>query len=219
MNKTLYVLSGAGDPENELYAQVYNLIGKGAKERGYDRVVIQGWPGQRSYAHGGALNQTDAAAIAVALLSKADATGEPYDVICRSFGTTVFLEACRHVRLRNIGFASLWGICAYTEVYRLFVEQLDATMEYSLRKDVVLNETLFPSAIPPRILLEDFDQSFQLNLLWGSLDKYCSKGYIEFLKEANQIPNLRFQVLQGIEHEVMVDKAGYLHALFNEPVR
>lgn len=216
MKRTLYILSGAGDPENDLYRKAYDLIRSHAIKLGYGDIVTQGWPGQKSFPGEGVLNQAHSVDLAVELLKAAEDNGVKYDVICRSYGNTVFLDACRHIRLNGIGFASLWGISAYSEIYRLFVDQLEATILYSKDKGVSVDQTFFPTVVPARILLERFDQPFQLNVLWGSLEKYCPRSYMQYLRESNGLPNIRFQIIEGLEHEVVHDSGVYLSALFNQ---
>jgi len=216
MNRTLYILSGAGDPANDLYREVYNLIGSHAKALGYTEVITQGWPGQGSFPDSAVLNQRDSVDLAIELLALAERKEEKYDVICRSFGTMVFLDACRRVRLKGVGFVSLWGIPAYDELHRLFVDELDETIRTSKDKGVSVDHTLFPSLLPAPTLLKRFDQAFPLNVLWGSKDKYCSRTYFQYLREANNAPNIQFRILEGLVHEVVRDEAGYLEALFNQ---
>ena len=89
ITKKLIILSGAGDPENEKYKKVYDVIVSYANNIGYDEVIIQGWEGQISFIKEGFLDFNEATIQAVSLFKKIDSESYHYDVICRSFETIV----------------------------------------------------------------------------------------------------------------------------------
>jgi len=215
MNKRkLIILSGAGDPENEKYKIVYNLIIHFAETLNYGEIIIQGWVGQASNAEKGFLNMSEATESATSLFKKHEENEIGYDVICRSFGTGVFLNMCQKLELKKIGFASLWGMPTYTTFYELFKEKLVETIVSSRNKGVNFNESFFDSVIPFDLLLNRFNQNFRVNIVNGSDDIYSPLAFHHFLKKSFKNRNLKFSLIDGLHHEVTEYQQEYLEKLF-----
>lgn len=213
--KKLIILSGAGDPENEKYKKVYNLITNYAKKLNYEDIIIHGWTGQESNAKKGVLNMTESTESAILLFKKIESDNVPYDVICRSFGTGVFLNMCQKLELSKIGFASLWGIPAYTSFYELFKEKIEETKILSKNKGVNIDDTFFDTVIPFDLLLNKFNQEFKVNIINGSQDVYSPPAYYLFMKNYFKRKNLNFSFIDELPHEVTEYHQEYLEKIFN----
>lgn len=213
-NKKLVILSGAGDPENEKYKKVYDLIIHYAKTLCYSEIIIHGWKGQDSYSEKGFLNMTDATVSAISFFEKLEKDNVRYDVICRSFGTGVFLNLCQTVELKNIGFSSLWGLPMYTAFYELFKENMETTIISSRKKGVNVENSFFHSVIPFELLLSRFKQSFRLNIVNGTEDIYSTPDFYNFLVRSIKCKNISFSLIEGLPHEVTEYHQEYLEKLF-----
>jgi len=212
-NKKLIILSGAGDPEKEKFKQVYNVIVNYAKNIGYDEIQIQGWKGQTSFSENGFLNLKSATELAISLFEKAEAD-KSYDVICRSFGTGVFLNMCQSIKLKKISFVSLWGIPTYTAIWEIFKEKINETIISSKNKGVNIDRTFFDSIIPFDLLLNRFNQDFRVNVVNGSEDIYSPPAFNNFLRDTTKMHNQFFSQINGLPHEVTEYHQEYLEKLF-----
>lgn len=218
INRKLIILSGAGDPENEKYKKVYYIISKFAKAINYNEIVIHGWKGQDSNSRKGLLNMTEATNSALLLFKKHEESEVGYDVICRSFGTGVFLNVCQKLELKIIGFATLWGMPSYTNMYKIFKEDIVETIESSKNKGVNLDNTFFDSIIPFDLLLDRFEQKFRINIVNGTNDIYSPVAFYNFLMESFKNKNITFSLIDGLPHEVTEYHQVYLDKLFNKQV-
>ncbi len=213
-NKKLVILTGMGDPKNSKYQKVYELITTEAKRLNYDEIIILGWKGQNSFTETGVFNFKEATQTAIEFFQKIEESDINYDVICRSYGTGVFLAVCQTINLNKIGFASLWGIPNYSDCFELFEEKIDETIKDVISKGVKIDHTFFKNFFPFDLLLKRFKQKFKMNIVSGSEDKYCSSDYANYLKSLNNLSNLNYQVITGLPHEVTDYHKVYLEKLF-----
>lgn len=214
-NRKLIILSGTGDPENETYKKVYNVIVEHANKLNYREIFIQGWKGQGSFIEKGFLNMNDATESAILLFEKIERDSDEYDVICRSFGTGVFLNLCQKVVLKKIGFVSLWGMPTYSIMYEILKEKIQETIYNARNKGVNIDETCFESIIPFDSLLYRFNQNFRVNIINGSEDIYSPPAFNQFLKSSTNNKNFYFTLIPGLAHEVEEFHAEYLKTLFS----
>lgn len=214
--RRLLILSGLGDPKNSKYITVYDNIISYANQLDYEEIFVQGWRGHDSFEDKGFINFEDSTSSCIALLAKVEETGFKYDVICRSYGTGVFLNACQKIQLKKIGFATLWGIPRYTAFYELFKEQIIDNIKSSKAKGVNLDRAFFESIIPYEILLSRFNQDFKINIVNGSLDNYSPIPFHNYIKECLSNTNLNYSVINGLRHEVVEYHQEYLMKLFNQ---
>lgn len=214
--RNLIILSGGGDPKNEKYEKVYEVISDFGRKLDYKNITIQGWKGQFSFGDIGFINMTEATDAAIELLKGAEESDMPYDVIGRSFGTGVFLSLCQKLVLKNIGFATLWGMPSYTAFYELYREGIRTERELSKNKGLNIDETFFASVIPFEILLARLTQNFSVNIVSGSADRVCTPAFSKFMKETNkEKKNVRFSIIPDLPHEVPFHHEEYLQKLFS----
>lgn len=214
-NRKLIILSGGGDPENEKYKKVYNVILGFAKKLNYEETLIKGWKGQHSYSEDGFINMGEATESAISLFNETEEQDVSYDVICRSFGTGVFLNICQKIDLRNIGFATLWGMPSYTTFYKLYKENILSESELSKNKGLNIDETFFESVIPFELLLGRFNRNFRVNFVSGSEDVVCTPAFNDFLKQSIKNNNIQFSIITGLPHEVPYYHQEYLEKIFS----
>jgi hypothetical protein len=212
--RKLVVLPGGGDPQHVSYKDVYAVILDFAKNMGYEEWIIQGWRGHTSCPGKGVINFDEATESALSLFAEIERMSVGYDVICRSFGTGVFLDVCQKKRLKGIGFATLWGMPSYTKFYELYKEGISLQSVKSKDKGLSIDATFFDTLVPYELLLERFDQDFTLKFLSGELDVVCPPEFNNFLKKHIKNANIRFKNILGLPHELPFPHEEYLQKLF-----
>jgi hypothetical protein len=214
MNKKLVILPGGGDPENEIYKQVYSVIINYAKAVGYNEIEIKKWKGHLSNPEVGNLDMNEATDSAIHFFEKLENEGNQYNVICRSFGTGVFLNVCQKTILNKIEFASLWGIPTYTSFYELFKEKPADGIVKAKSKGLNIDESFFESVVPFDLLLRRYDQKFRLNIVNGSEDIYSPPAFHNYLKAIKSEPNIFYSLVDG-PHEIQYYHQEYLEKIFS----
>lgn len=180
-SKILLISPGAGNPESDLYRQVYELIGTMAQREGYSNVDTSiRWPGQASSPFGGDLTFDGAVAVLARKLSELDAAKTPYDLLGRSFGCPVALRAAEVYRPTHLGRILLWGAVPHWKVWELFVESLDTAIKKGAEKGVTISARFYSSCIPVEILLQRC--RFRVRFALGSADSYMSAAFSDYLK-------------------------------------
>lgn len=222
MVSTLIVFPGSGDPNNERYSPTYKLISREAAKRGYENVVIPIWMGQFSHSDKKKfLNLPQSVKTVQETLKKYEDLGEKYDVICRSYGCSVFMEAVRPLKLLWLGKAVLWGPSPLYNFYRLFYLHEKETQEESLKKGVRVDSEVFKTMFPFELHIEQFNRGhyasdIKLRIATGTLDKHCIPAFIQFLKNGFGSEKIDYQIVEGVAHGVQEYHQDYLNVLFGD---
>lgn len=216
MDKKLLILPGGGDPKSTLYIEVYELITREAKKRGFEKIEVMSWPGHLSYDNTSYLSFPECCLIVKNKIIEYELDETQYSVIARSYGTGVFLKAIENVSIKHIRFASLWGMPSYLSFYDLFKENIISSSNNSLKKGLRINEECCNELIPYELLLKQFNNDFQLNVITGEKDKYSTPGFMDFLKTVNTKSNIFYDTVSKMIHEVIEYDKDYIEAIFHK---
>lgn len=215
-SRTLLIAPGAGDPNSELYKQVYELLVSLARAEGYSDIdTFIRWPGQFSFHGPSILTVEHAVAVLGERLARYEVTGVQYDILARSFGCCVVLLAAEEFHLCNLNRIILWGAIPHWKVWQLFVEEFEASCKQGLEKGVRFDERLYKSCVPLEVLLPRC--RFPVRFANAENDGLLSTGFVDYLKNdicaANQLVYFAAPV-PGASHEITASLALEIQQLY-----
>lgn len=204
----LIIFPGAGDPHSAEYSKVYELLREKGGSFGYSEVDTSvRWPGQflSNPETTAALNLKSAVAAARSALNKCETSGEPYDILARSFGTSVALAATMEENHPNLRRIILWGAVPHWKVWELFVQNFESVKRISQEKGVRIDREFYGSCEPTEALL--LKNPHQIVVAVGSRDKYSSREFHYYLLTLLMgKTNVTFRPpVEGAPHEVTGD--------------
>lgn len=221
--KQLLILPGAGDSHHPSYTDAYDLLLTEARKRKYDDVQIQAWVGQASHEEQGYLNFADAVNDLTNTLNRYEQEKKEYDVICRSYGCSVFMESIKLLNLTGLQRAVLWGPSGLYNYYRLFVLHEKQTTASALKKGVKMDRRVFNTVYPFELHIKEFNEKysdsaspFRLKIATGEFDEQCSPSFVNFLENGFGKSKITYQTVPGVTHVVREYNKEYLNALFDE---
>ena len=204
----LMIFPGGGNPDDRnKYAKVYRLLAESARrDFGYSTVDDSvRWPGhirpgQRS---GPGLALDSSVSVARAKLAELEKAGERYDILARSFGAHVALQATNDLSLKRLRRLVLWGSPPLWYMWRLFVPELKSTGREARSKGLKVDSTLYPSVVPVEWLIQH--TRHRVILATGGLDKVSSTGFHRYLIQLARAGKARVtfrKPVGGVGHEV-----------------
>jgi hypothetical protein len=216
MSKSLLIIPGTGDPNHPKYIKVYELLKTHALNQGYIRVIIPTLFGHESHEYKEHIHLTKNAELVSNEITILESLQQPYDVICRSYGCSVFFE---FYRLSSLAFSNLnrvimWGPSPYYIYYKFGLKQIENFAEKGKLKGSILNEQLFKTMYPFELHVKEFNNDIDLTIATGTLDHYCSEAYLNYLKNDNPDKKISFQILDNLPHAVEQENKPYLDLLF-----
>jgi hypothetical protein len=222
VSRQLLILPGLTNPDVDAeYRGVYELLAQEASERGYRQVHTDvRYPGQCASTERGAAERLTLAGAVNRVKERAmQFPSERFDVLARSFGCVVALKTWCNAEgsLPKPSRIILWAPPPFWMLWDFFVLRYVEKAGQFLDKGVRIGANFFASVEPVESLLQCVPVATVVAA--GTLDKYCTSTYFEYLRSLDHSPNVRFQPLvEGAPHSV-TDLAGldvvraYLEAL------
>lgn len=211
INKRLLIFSGLGDPFSA-YKEVYDLILEMSKSENYEEVSIINWPGHFSFDQTSEMNLVNAVSHAKKILKNIESENISYDVIGRSFGCSIFMKACDGIELRHLQKAVLWGPAPYYIMHKLFLLDINQTIQISYSKNVRISDNFFAEIIPFERLIADFKNKNPIRIAAGEFDKYCKPFHLKYYKSIQSL--FDYRIVSEIGHEVSDYNINYFNTIF-----
>lgn len=218
MLKALFVLPGGGDPNFELYKKVYYIISHFSPRNEYENVEILSYPGHLSFSESNNDLEVQSSVESVInyFLDKENKK-ESYDVICRSYGCSVFMNILLDCNLQYVDKITFWGPSPYLNYYKVIMKDEEVGTEIGLEKGVRLSSKTFNSIAPIEIQLMKYKGTQTIRIGTGELDKHCKPIFLDFLNEyLDKDKRFVYQVIPGVGHEVDYPNEEYLKYLFGK---
>lgn len=209
--KKLIIFSGGGDPFLS-YKKVYDLIKEMSKKCSYSECSVVNWPGHFSFDDTSTMTLKNALPIAQDILKKLEEGNQPYDIIARSFGCSVFLKTYEDIELKKLGKVVLWGPPPFYILYELFKNKLEKQMDIGLTKNVRISPDFISETYPFEYLVSNFSGSIPLRIATGQNDQYCLDFHLSFYNKINKY--IDTVLVKNIGHEVSDYNDDYFNALF-----
>jgi hypothetical protein len=215
MKKSLLIITGTGDANHPNYKMVYDIIKDNALKRSFDDVIIPTLFGQESHSSVEPLRLDKNSKLILAEIERLESTGKHYDVICRSYGCSVFFEMERRYKpvLEFLNRVIMWGPSPFYVYYKFGFKQIESYSEKGKLKGTILDEDLFKTMYPFELHVKEFENNFDLTIATGTLDHYCSEAFLNYLANDNKDKEITFLTLEELPHAVKVEDSAYLELL------
>jgi len=213
--KTLIIIPGGGDPENEIYKKSFQLIKEEALLQGFSNVEVLSFPGHKSYSEKETfLNQKESSIILTKYFNDLESKNIKYSVFARSYGCGVLMASLLENDFPGLVDVKLWGPVPVLCLYDAILGQPE-NIEKAKSKGCFLNSESFNSCEPFEIQVYRYSRPLIIKIGVGTLDKYSKLSFYNFLIDyTNNKKNINYTIINGLEHEVLSKNLEYFNFIF-----
>lgn len=215
----LIIFPGAGDPKDECYDIVYNVIKNEALKRNFSEVLIAKYPGHYSFNTNSKLSISSTIKIMLKQINSIEETNEDYIVMCRSFGCTAFLDTLKILngKTKFLRKVILWGATSFHTMYILGFRDIEKTIKKGKSKGVKITKDFFKEFYPIENSINEIgDVNFPIYFCSGENDSFYPIEFHKYLRSICKNPNIHFpNLIKNEEHEITNHNNEYFNLIFN----
>lgn len=215
----LIIFPGAGDPEDECYRMVYDVIKNEALKRNFSEVIIAKYPRHHSCSTNSKLTISSTVEVMLNQVNSIEKTNEEYIIICRSYGCSAFMSSLKLLNgktnfLRKV---IMWGATSYHTWHILGLRDIEKSIKRGKDKGVNIAKDFFKELYPIENSINEIDNIiFPIYFCSGDKDSFYTIEFHNYLRSICKNPNIHFpHLIENEEHEIRNPKQEYFDLIFD----
>lgn len=216
MEKNLLIFSGSTDPEIDKYKKRYDLVISEAKKRGYDKIKLVGWTGQKSSNSKGTFSMQNAVIDAIIEVEKFNKLGRCFDLIAFSWGCGVALRSMQLLqdKMNYLDRIILWGVSPFWIEYEAMeVNKHQSITNAYIHAGCIVDKEYLTHQIPIEFLLHAYRSDKKLKVGAGS--ENGDSNFLKYIESIVSNKNISFHYFDNLDHSVKEPNDYYFNFLFN----